>query len=153
MPWPKRDATVCNWCREKFEPGQVRFIIDDAIEASPCWERVSICGPCWENYGPQDAPNEPRKRFERTCAGCGEPIMISGGYHRSGWHDVVCSNRCHQRHRRKLHRPRRKCGTCEKRFTAVRTDARYCSNACRQWTYRKRKREVSSSAVVQAGSR
>ncbi len=78
---PKRDATVCHWCREEFEPGQVRYIISDAIEAYPCWERVSICGPCWEEYGSQDAPHEPRERFERACGGCGEPIMISGGYH------------------------------------------------------------------------
>ncbi len=45
-----RDATVCHWCRDKFEQGQVRYVIDDAIEASPCWEQVSICGQCWENY-------------------------------------------------------------------------------------------------------
>ncbi len=148
---PKRDATVCHWCREKFEPGQVRYIIDDEIEAHPGWERVPICGLCWKEYGPQSAPNEPRERFERACGGCGEPMMIPGsGQYRegwrylSGWHDYVCSNRCHQRARRKLNRPQLKCSTCKKPFTAARADACYCSNACRQWTYRQRKHTATN---------
>ena len=154
MEWAKRDATVCHWCREKFKSGQVRYVIDDSIEAVPGWERVSICEPCWEEYGSQDAPNEPRERFERTCGGCGDPIMVAGGYHcvepglrRSGWHDYVCSNRCHQRARRKIRQKDRlafkpkSCDICQRTFKPVRADARYCSSACRQWAYRRRKSE------------
>ena len=134
---PKRDATVCHWCREPFEPGQDRYLVDDDIEAWPGWERVSICGLCWK----AEHRREPRERFSRACAGCGEPMMILG---LSGWHDAVCSNRCHQRHRRKLNRPRLRCAACKKYFTATRTDARFCSNACRQWTYRRRERTATN---------
>jgi hypothetical protein len=33
----------------------------------------------------------------------------------------------------------RACEVCGRRFTGVRADARYCSNACRQTAYRQRK--------------
>jgi hypothetical protein len=33
----------------------------------------------------------------------------------------------------------RACEVCGRRFTGVRGDARYCSNACRQTAYRQRK--------------
>ena len=153
MTWLKRDAAVCHWCREKFQPGQVRYVISDGIEAYPCWERVSICGPCWEDYGPQSAPSEPRKRIERACAGCGEPIMVTGGYHRSGWHDYVCSNRCHQRARRKIKQKDRftfkpkSCVACQRKFKPTRADARCCSNACRQWLYRRRKEQKPGNGL------
>lgn len=40
----------------------------------------------------------------------------------------------------------KRCQVCEIRFTASRGDVRYCSNACRQGAYRKRKLETRDAA-------
>ena len=64
----------------------------------------------------------------------------------------VCSRRCYQRLYRK-HRRRYgstidwkarsldwpKCEVCNRPLEDKRGDARFCSNACRQWKYRRRK--------------
>jgi hypothetical protein len=52
----------------------------------------------------------------------------------------LCRGRCppcYARYRRKLNRHKqRTCTTCGLEFTTTRTDARFCSNACRQKAYR-----------------
>ena len=139
---PKRDATVCHWCRKKFDPGDIRYLTEDAIEADPGFERVSICGLCWKDSGsPADL-----KKLE--CLGCGEPMKVPQHWRRgpkssTSQHIVgtlCCSSRCHQRARRKYReRWPRRCGVCKKQFQSRRADAQHCSNACRQWVYRRRK--------------
>ena len=169
---PKRDATVCHWCQEKFEPGQARYLVEDDIEAWPGWERVSICGLCWKEsvgIGTGQIDNDaveigqlfrkagmtekPSKRAYvplRTdkCLGCGETIKVPQNWRRgpkSSSSQIIvgalcCSNRCHQRARRKYReRWPQRCGVCKNQFTPSRTDARYCSDPCRQWAYRRRK--------------
>lgn len=51
----------------------------------------------------------------------------------------VCSSRCYQRRLRARHRAsaRAVCATCAQGFAPKRSDARYCSNACRQKAFRK----------------
>ena len=43
------------------------------------------------------------------------------------------------RERRKRRRANRRCRVCERTFTPARADGWYCSNACRQRAYRKRR--------------
>ena len=74
------------------------------------------------------------ERYSRDCRGCGEPMMHPVGYRLFRWQ--VCSNRCYQRARRKLKRMLKNCEVCKQGFKPARNDARFCSNACRQWAYR-----------------
>ncbi len=146
---PERDATVCHWCRHPFEPGQARYLIDEAIKAHPGWERVSLCGLCWKT---SDGPTDMR---DVKCWGCGEPMKVpncwrpwpaetSRSIKAEGYivKAVCCSNRCHQRARRMKRQDDRRgqrCAVCKETFEVKRTDRKYCSNTCRQWAYRRRK--------------
>ena len=144
LEYPNRDATVCHWCRKKFYLGQARYLVEDEIDVWPAWERVSICGLCWVDS------NEPTALRKMECLGCGEPIKAPQRWRmgpKSMSSQIIvgalcCSNRCHQRARRKHreHWPQH-CEACKKQFTPRRADARCCSNACRQWAYRRGKSE------------
>ena len=151
---PKRDATVCHWCRKRFEPGQARYLVEDDIEAEPAWERVSICGLCWKDSG------EPTTLRKLECLGCGETIKVPRhwrlGPKSSSSQQIVgtrcCSNRCHQRARRKYREswPQR-CVICKKQFNPSRADALYCSDPCRQWAYRRRKPQKTDNGSSRHG--
>jgi predicted nucleic acid-binding Zn ribbon protein len=98
-------------------------------------------------------PIAPRK--ETTCPGCGEPIFVAPNL-RS--HQLqFCSMRCYQRANRKRRRegggsaidwkwngegsrfPH--CEACKTQLPKdKRRDGRFCSNRCRQWAYRARRR-------------
>ena len=92
-------------------------------------------------------------RQETTCPGCGEPIFVASNLR--SYKLQFCSMRCYQRSYRKRRRdtgsaidwkftgevPRRhQCAACKVLFRGKRRDARFCSNRCRQWAYRARKR-------------
>src|SRR5262249_55244650 len=94
-------------------------------------------------------------RFERECAGCGEPLMTPLRRPFYG----ACSERCHQRDYRKRRRghesvvqwkdgrPHEVCAVCKQSLDKFgqpnkRKDAIYCSPACRQCAYRQRRREL-----------
>jgi hypothetical protein len=67
-----------------------------------------------------------------NCKGCDMPMLS-----REGWWGVTCSTRCAQRWLRRRHREkRRSCSTCGITFKTTRTDARFCSNTCRQKPHR-----------------
>jgi hypothetical protein len=153
---PVTDADVCHWCREPFKPPKrKRFVIMDEARHSGGWGLVSICFECFK-HGWDGASREAGIKLERAsreCAGCGEPISIPVGHFTGAWRWFrwqVCSNRCYQRYRRKRIRKygscidwkrserEHHCPACHKRFIA-RTDAKFCSNKCRQWHYRRRR--------------
>jgi hypothetical protein len=72
------------------------------------------------------------------CPGCGMAMRFNrlDGF-TTRW--VTCSTRCYQRAWRKSRRIKaRICGVCRFEFQSPRKDARFCSNACRQWHYRAR---------------
>jgi hypothetical protein len=78
------------------------------------------------------------------CRRCGnfwgftEPSRRTGV--RWGWEQTHCSERCRKaQYRKPTEREPTTCEVCEEEFTPKRADARYCSNACRQDAYRKRK--------------
>jgi hypothetical protein len=87
-------------------------------------------------------PIAPRK--ETTCPGCGEPILVSP---LRSYQLQFCSMRCYQREYRKRRRNtgsavawkndgRQRCAACKKDIRSKRKDAKFCSNACRQWHHR-----------------
>ena len=152
--YPKRDATVCHWCRKKFYLSQTHYLVEDEIEAWPGWERVSICGLCWVD---SNAPSTVKKL---KCLGCGETIKVPLNWRtgpKSAFSQIIvgalcCSNRCHQRARR-MHRDRwpQRCEVCKEQFTPRRTDALYCSDPCRQWAYRRRKAQKTGNGSSRHG--
>jgi hypothetical protein len=82
------------------------------------------------------------KRYVARHANCAGP---------TGWHRVYhCSTACYLRQLRARHRKERMrdviCGSCGGKFQTLRRDARYCSGACRQDAYRRRKEKAALSA-------
>jgi hypothetical protein len=130
------DPDACLFCGKRFDRGQMRYPIRNWGPWEP--DFVSVCMPCFKDIDDPDYTST-QKRYERECNGCGEPILNpSEGVF--AWQ--VCSKRCYQRALRKRHRREkwRNCKTCKRHFVPSRNDARFCSNACRQWAYRARRR-------------
>jgi hypothetical protein len=73
------------------------------------------------------------------CPGCGETVYL----------DIVrglCSM-CYARDLRARHRHKqRRCKTCGTPFTTTRSDARFCSNACRQKAHRRSRSRLALPA-------
>jgi hypothetical protein len=67
-----------------------------------------------------------------TCKGCGLPMLAPE------WRiKQTCSTRCAQRELRlRLRHKKRMCATCGLKFETTRTDAKFCSGACRKMAYR-----------------
>ena len=129
------DPDACHYCCKRFDRDQMRYPIRNWEPWEP--DFVSVCMACFKQA---DADVTSRQqRYERRCQGCGEPIMTptEGVF---CWQ--VCSKRCYQRALRKRHRREnwRCCKVCKDRFEPTRKDARFCSNACRQFAYRARRR-------------
>lgn len=138
---------ACHWCRTSFAAGQTRFLIMDGVGFGCGWERVSLCMACFKH---PDCSSSYRlsgaERYNRACAGCAEPICTIFG---RGTRWLTCSQRCYLRAYRKLRRANggasaidwkgktSSCEACKKAMKSKRADARFCSDACRQWCYRR----------------
>jgi hypothetical protein len=130
------EAHTCHWCREPFRPGQMRYPV--MTDTSLGWALASLCMDCFKCASTDETHEKWQARYERDCDGCGEP-MLTPIYKPFNWQ--VCSKRCYQRARRKRkqwYRDRR-CEACKRRFKPSGKDARFCSNKCRQWQYRRRR--------------
>jgi hypothetical protein len=74
------------------------------------------------------------------CGGCDRPLMAWEETWPNGRH---CSNACAQIARCREQReepPSVTCSVCSKQFQPTRSDAQFCSSACRQRAYRRRAR-------------
>jgi hypothetical protein len=127
----------CDFCREKLS--------DKAVMVTEKWGgAVPICIACAtpENIRSNtdsDHQHEvcgPRRLV--TCPGCDLELSIPKTWR---WRYIeACSNICYQRARREARRMKQfYCEACKTWFETSRTDARFCSNKCRQWQYRRRK--------------
>jgi hypothetical protein len=137
----RRTSGRCIRCRVAFAPGQVVTVVRERIAygisyglgADMCLghsvEWVTVCESCATAVEQANACHECR------CAGCSQPMLTPSMGHE------VCSSRCARRYMRRLKSERKKayCETCNQLFVPKRTDANYCSSACRQWAYRRRK--------------
>jgi len=102
------------------------------------WELVTRCAEC-ANIGAAT-------KGEPCEGGCGLLVVSFFRFDRRRWHHSeyrTCSKRCTEiaakRRRRHATTSERSCETCGETFAPPRSDGRYCSNACRQKAYRKRK--------------
>jgi hypothetical protein len=115
----------------------------------------AYCAACWEDekrgkyfIGHESAP--------RACACATEVVCWSSDrYYSTRWwwseRARSCSPLCAREKRNADARGRRlearenhRCAVCDETFTPARSDARYCSAACRQDAYRKRKLGAST---------
>jgi hypothetical protein len=79
-----------------------------------------------------------------ACVHCGISVYV-GGYHLTYTPDpIVCSHSCNKAARLKrrkdacaLSRKERPCAACGQQFVPTRSDAKTCSNKCRQALFRK----------------
>ncbi len=116
-------AVVCSKCKAKPPKGS-EWLFDGATH-----------GPWF--------PAEP-------CQHCGRPVFVDR--QRRGLRYFVCSEQCRigvNNRRASMFRPRpldpepKPCATCGEAFTPKRSDALYCSPACKQRAYRKTLADVS----------
>jgi hypothetical protein len=168
--WVRRsrhDASLCARCSAAIAPAapvkitRAYFRFDlYGREAYPRLHKVTLCSHCATDPGARigmhaGAPlHVPRKLAPllvptplaalRPCQGCGRPL--DGHY--GDLHVACCGRclgRCHGRTWRSRHRAPaaargRPCATCGAVFTPRRSDARTCSDACRQKAHRRRQR-------------
>ena len=145
----KQSATVCPRC---FAPltDAVYFIsaISSRRERPDCADcfakdRDEYYGPYfWRRYGHDyDWVCTPETEHRQASAGCGRTMVI--GYHHA--HVRACSVRCDEladlARRRARHaeaRAGRRCAECDELIDADRSDAKFCSPACKQKAYRAR---------------
>jgi hypothetical protein len=116
------------------------FIVDETIcfecdlpRIIPVKSLVPVCEPC---ATPAEAERYAKYAVTTACAECGMVLK-----HDWRWQRVYCSDRCQKRRCRRVKRdgrPEIACDVCKLMFKPRRSDAAYCSNACRQWSYRRR---------------
>ena len=136
----QRDASHCADCEREIKPSE------------PVWRfRVSWHSyiGCSHNLAPhcEQCSKSHWRSFRKAeaCEGCGRPVY-------NEWHSLrprrsVCSEQCRHKatsaaakRKRSEARGTRQCQDCGKTFKPTRSDARFCSVACKQRAYRKRVR-------------
>jgi hypothetical protein len=144
---------ACAYCHHVFVDGDVvhrqRITEHDAWGAH--WTLESVCEDCVRKWHPSWI--EQRKVPTPCAGGCG--VLVSH-WHRDVCYDrpdgswgtrpaiTTCSRRCSAATKR-VQVDARDCEVCGETFTPKRSDARYCSSACRQDAYRKRKLGATTS--------
>jgi hypothetical protein len=130
----------CTRCHAELAGNPPAYIVKEKIELVTDGEHcfvydykwTPVCGQC---LLPSEAESHRLKDHRCICEGCGLELLVTNNSVK------VCSRACAQRASRKSKREKQnRCERCQKTFTSARRDARYCSNACRQWTYRCRAR-------------
>jgi hypothetical protein len=160
-----RTGEVCGTCGKPFAPGDTVYVRMARARLRPGapWGEWSYyfrrpeCAECrpekefaprqkdevFRFYHARMSPTERRKYESRegACVGCGRHVVYAPCDLARWWH-LHCSERCREkfyRARRAAMKPRTKiCAVCGKGFTPPRNDAKTCSPACRQKSYRQR---------------
>lgn len=140
-------GTTCGTCANTLEPDQPAYrcrynfrhtggLISDLYDQR-CY--ATTCKDCYSSdlflylAGGDD-------ELVSECFSCLRPLIVGGYRANQRW--VACSTTCLAALRREDRRQKRTtttCSTCGETFTPARSDARYCSSACRQRGYRQRK--------------
>ena len=133
MAYRKRSG-ACTRCEQPFGGNRfLAFMVGDEILwtirgdlALIGWEVVAVCEAC------VTAKERATATRSVDCKGCGITMLS-----RLRWRGMTCSTRCAQRWLRQRRRVKNLiCKTCGLRFERSRTDAKFCSNACRQKAHR-----------------
>jgi hypothetical protein len=151
--WFYRDsAYACKVCGYVFTDGDVVHRRRHAVREGPFaigWSLGSVCEQCVSGWHPSWTA---RRQEPVPCAGgCGvlvthsqDDVWRRGADGEYDYHPAIitCSRRCSEEYariRKRVQVGPRDCQVCGESFTPKRGDARFCSNACRQDAYRKRR--------------
>lgn len=133
-------AGHCTRCHAEFSAEAAAFMVRENVVwqtlgegefsvAISNQETVPVCEPC------TTVKEQAADRTEITCGGCGQRMLVG-----RDWRTRHCSDRCAQRVRRKIRRFKNAtCAVCKTAFKPARSDAKFCSSQCRQWSYRLRR--------------
>jgi hypothetical protein len=147
-----RKSGLCQYCGAQFASDETVVIVRDfwAVPLQgknfPDNDWIPVCVGCAGMWDPRDLA---AAQHQTTCKGCGQSMLVPDRRVRTDiWKGRLlairastCSSRCEQRYRRRfrqIHKEKINCSVCNVPFRPKRADARFCSNACRQWAYRRR---------------
>ena len=138
----------CADCGKEFAATEAVFILSHKIKSDFCGlpvtvsQNLPVCEDCLsaDQRKAWKRPGEFGRRIVPygKCRACRRPLMA---YAEPFWRGEHCSNACAQIARRRQQReppPSVTCSVCSKQFQPTRSDAQFCSSACRQWAYRRR---------------
>jgi len=142
----------CQNCRQSVPDGEpiYRFATGWGLIWRDRWENQttgSLCAKCASSVEEQSRQQQHWRPAE-PCCHCGRPVILNG--RRKKPIHVVCSVKCRHaayaaaarnRARARQRSPgERSCANaaCGEGFVPKRSDARYCSPACKQSAYRRR---------------
>ena len=135
-------AGHCSRCDAPFGTDDVLYMVcrDEIMDSRPA--NVPVCEECLTEVDQARRQDEHARPVR--CKGCGRQMIACVKQFRKSY----CSTRCYmaawqRRTRSTRPRPTAIC-ICRKRFKPTRSDARYCSDACRQKAYRVRRRAQQS---------
>ena len=130
-----KNPNRCQRCKRAFDSGERLFMVVEYV----IWDTCSTLALCQNEWVPVctyclTTSERALTWQDRACPGCNRDMSIEDN------RPSVCSNRCYQRVRRKRRRDLAwtRCAVCRQGFRQSRADSQYCSNACRQWAYRRR---------------
>lgn len=135
----------CIRCRRQFAPGEQVYRLDHLLRIY-CRECTAIVtGPWAKGLG---------LRFTYPCEGCARPVCMT-----RRWSTPFCSEHCRKkaalarrRAQRAAARASKVCMDCGNHFELSRSDARFCSAACKQRSYRKTKAPVTDDGSIELRS-
>jgi hypothetical protein len=138
-------AEVCGKCGRELGAGDPIWRV---MLSHRCWTGTSHClVPVCESCG-KSHDQDPRYGFmpRQLCEYCGRVVVNRATPRQWQSEHVFCCERCKRRYFTKRAKEQRararqdlRCEVCGEPFEAARSDAKYCSNACRQRAYRERK--------------
>jgi hypothetical protein len=131
----QNDASVCAECGRQI------------VASDPVWrQRLSLGRGLFGGWRNTVAPvcssckSEYEAFYARSCDACGRPVHnLYSTYRRLTFCSEVCQTKARAAQARNTRREARGSQTCEgcsKIFNSTRTDARFCSVACKQRAYR-----------------
>jgi predicted nucleic acid-binding Zn ribbon protein len=151
LPEAVTTRNKCDACEHVFQAGDVahrrRESVGSGVIGGGRWKLQAFCEACVSKWPPSWLRS--RSTPELCLGGCG--VFVSHwNFLRDTWDErynrdrrpKTCSYRCSEivaKSRRRVAEVEKKCETCDESFTPMRRDGRFCSNACRQDAYRKRK--------------
>lgn len=143
----ERGADVCAECGRELPPGEPisRFPYRELGHTvnGPDWHTVTLAATCLECAKVKARIGGLNLNATVTCERCGR-VIVCADWEPERYTRPVCSAECRnaiRRTDRKMSRELHKveCQECGELFSPKRSDAVWCSNACRQRAYRKRK--------------
>ncbi len=132
----------CTRCHQPL--GDAAFLVNDTVAwrivrdiAMTQREAVLVCTHCATD---QEISRHAAYGLIDRCLNCQRKIRVAVCGHKGGCPKrPFCDNACYRQHFRKKRRSKNMfCTVCNIGFAASRKDARFCSDACRQWAYRRR---------------